>query len=335
MKKYLLPKDGNFYKANLHVHSTYSDGRWLPKEIKKAYMERGYSIVAFTDHNILVPHHDLSDDEFLALTGVEIDIDEGAPTWTFDPCLHFCAIAIDPDNDIQPCWHRNDYQNQNVIYHKNEVKFDESLPDYIRECTMECAHDMMKTFMDKGFFVTYNHPSWNLETYPTYMQYKYMHAMEIVNGGSAYNGYEERNSKEYDDMLRGGKKIYCIATDDAHMRGCVDAFGSFTMIKSPDLEYKSITDALVNGNFYASEGPLIDELWYEDGRVYARFAPAKKAFVTKATRNVSKVEAADGEYITEADFSVEDDDGYFRVTVVAEDGKRAYTNAYFLDDILK
>ena len=47
MKKYLLPKDGNFYKANLHVHSTYSDGRWMPKEIKKAYMEKG--LIIFTD----------------------------------------------------------------------------------------------------------------------------------------------------------------------------------------------------------------------------------------------------------------------------------------------
>lgn len=333
MKKYLLPKDGNFYKANLHVHSTYSDGRWLPKEIKKAYMERGYSIVAFTDHNILIPHHDLTDEDFLALTGVEIDIDEGAPTWTFDPCMHFCAIALDPETDIQPCWHRSDYQNQNVVYHKHEVKFDDSLPDYVRECTVECANDMMKTYMDKGFFVTYNHPSWNLETYPTYMQYKHMHAMEICNWGSRNNGYDEINSKEYDDMLRGCKKIFCIAADDAHMRGTVDAFGGFTMIKSPDLGYKSVTDALVVGNFYASEGPLINDLWYEDGYVHITFAPAREAFVTKATRNVSRVKAPEGELITEASFPVEDDDIYFRITIEADDGKRAWTNAYFLDEI--
>ena len=268
MKKYLLPKDGNFYKANLHVHSTYSAGRWLPREIKKAYMEMGFSIVAFTDHNILIPHHDLTDDDFLALTGVEIDIDEGAPTWTFDPCLHFCAIALDPENDVQPCWHRSNYQCQNVVYHKNEVKFDDSLPDYVRECTVECANDMMKTFMDKGFFVTYNHPSWSLETYPTYMQYKHMHAMEICNWGSTYNGYEDRCSKEYDDFLRHVRKLFCIAADDAHMRGCVDAFGAFTMIKSEKLEYKSVTKALTNGDFYASEGPFIYDLWYEDGFVH-------------------------------------------------------------------
>ncbi len=33
MKKYLLPEGGSFYKANLHCHSTYSDGEYSPAEI--------------------------------------------------------------------------------------------------------------------------------------------------------------------------------------------------------------------------------------------------------------------------------------------------------------
>ena len=37
MRKYLLPKDGNFYKANLHCHTTVSDGRLTPEEVKNAY----------------------------------------------------------------------------------------------------------------------------------------------------------------------------------------------------------------------------------------------------------------------------------------------------------
>ena len=38
MKKYLLPENGNFYKANLHCHTTVSDGNWTPEEVKKNYM---------------------------------------------------------------------------------------------------------------------------------------------------------------------------------------------------------------------------------------------------------------------------------------------------------
>ena len=35
MKKYLLPKEGNFYKANLHCHTTISDGRMTVEETKR------------------------------------------------------------------------------------------------------------------------------------------------------------------------------------------------------------------------------------------------------------------------------------------------------------
>ncbi|GEM_PF-2916627 len=30
MRKYLLPEDGMFYKANMHCHSTLSDGEFSP-----------------------------------------------------------------------------------------------------------------------------------------------------------------------------------------------------------------------------------------------------------------------------------------------------------------
>lgn len=334
MKKYLLPETGKLYKSNLHVHSTLSDGRWMPGEIKKAYMERGYSIIAFTDHNVLLPHHDLTDDKFLALTGVEIDIDEDVTNWNQTRAWHFCAIALDPENDIQPCWHRTDYQKQNAQISMKDVKFDESKPDYIRTYDLDCMNDMLKTFKDSGFFVTYNHPKWSLETYDLYMSLDNFHAMEVCNYGSRYTGYDERNSKEYNDMLRGGKRVYCTASDDAHMRGTVDAFGAFTMIKADSLEYKTVTDALMKGNFYSSEGPIINELWYEDGKVHVTFEPAREAFITKPGRSAGRVKAEQGKFITEAVFDVEEDDVYFRITVESTDGKRAYTNAYFLDEIL-
>lgn len=55
MKKYLLPEGGSFYKANLHCHSTLSDGALSPAELKEAYKAKGYSVIAYTDHNILIP----------------------------------------------------------------------------------------------------------------------------------------------------------------------------------------------------------------------------------------------------------------------------------------
>ena len=41
MRHYLLPEGGNFYKANLHTHSIYSDGARTVEEIKRDYMAHG------------------------------------------------------------------------------------------------------------------------------------------------------------------------------------------------------------------------------------------------------------------------------------------------------
>ena len=68
MKRYVLPEDGTFYKANLHCHSTCSDGTLTPEEIKEIYKSNGYSVVAYSDHNVLIDHSDLDDEDFLTVT---------------------------------------------------------------------------------------------------------------------------------------------------------------------------------------------------------------------------------------------------------------------------
>ena len=75
MRQYLLPEKGKFYKANLHMHTTVSDGANTPQEVKEAYQKEGYSIVAFSDHEVMVPHNELTDCNFLALTAFEKSID--------------------------------------------------------------------------------------------------------------------------------------------------------------------------------------------------------------------------------------------------------------------
>lgn len=98
MKKYLLAQNGNFYKANLHTHTTLSDGENTPEQVKKMYKEEGYSVLAYTDHNDFYNHNDLSDPDFLVLNGCEPGVDEpmvhpdrGRKVKT----CHFCVIALD------------------------------------------------------------------------------------------------------------------------------------------------------------------------------------------------------------------------------------------------
>ena len=161
-----------------------------------------------------------------------------------------------------------------------------------------------------------------------------MHAMEICNFSCLMGGYEENNGRVYDDMLRAGERIYCVAADDNHCGGSKpDTFGGFVMIKAEKLEYKTITDALLAGNFYASQGPSIHELWMEDGKVHLTCSDAKKIFMTTARRKARLVMAEKGETVNEAVFDVAPEDIYVRFTVVDTEGLPAHTNAYFTDEL--
>ncbi len=321
MRKYLLPETGNDYKANLHCHSTVSDGHHTPEELKEMYIKEGYSIIAYTDHAYLKGHNELTDEHFLALNGYELAVNDKSVT--DGRTCHVCFVARDPDNLTQIC-----------VYPARYLPEGTEAP-YVREYSGEAISAMMKAGADAGFFVTYNHPNWSQERYPQYMSFNGMHAMEIVNYGCIVTGWDDENDYIYDDMLRGGKRIFCIATDDNHnvypvgTRDC-DSFGGFTVIRAPKLEYRTVTDALFNGDFYASEGPTIGELYLEDGEVHVTCSPADRIFLT-TDRMSARIAFRGEEPLTSASFKISEKAKYFRLTVVDERGYKAFTNAYFLD----
>ena len=336
MKKYLLPCSGQFYKANLHCHSTISDGHWTPEEIKKNYMDNGYSVVAYTDHDIFIPHNDLSDESFLALNGYEIAISENKH-WVESPkTCHVCFIALDRDRRVQRIYYDTAHLRNNI-----DAACLDSERDYVdrKNYSTEFISWIMQDGRNDRFFVTYNHPVWSLETKDQYCNYHGMHAMEIVNYGCVVEGYDDRNGETYDQMLRGGERIFCLSTDDNHDKYPIDhpkndSFGGFTMIKAERLDYTSVTNALLAGDFYASEGPEIHELWYENGKVHIRCSEAHK-IVMNTDGRYTKCLTADkkGETLTEADFEIKSRLGkHVRFTVYDYNGKMANTHAYFLDE---
>ena len=302
MKKYLLSETGTFYRANLHCHTTCSDGKTTPEETKEAYKNEGYSIIAFTDHRNFIPHNDLTDDTFLALNGFEADISEPTPggwSLTMKTC-HLCAIALDEKTDSAPSCLGINYDG-------------ESISAYIKACK------------DAGFFVTYNHPTWSLESYPQYMSYKGADALEIINYGCVCEGFNDRNEHAYDDMLRSGERLYVVGADDNHGRS--QFFGGYTMIKAESLTYKDIAKSLKDGNFYASEGgPKIEELYIEDGHICVKTDSAREIFLSSDRRICSRTKAS------EARIPIREYD-YFRITAVGQDGRCSWTRAYFTDTL--
>ena len=50
-KKYLISNEGNWYKANLHCHSTFSDGTMTPEQIKEEYLSEIENATTLNDIN--------------------------------------------------------------------------------------------------------------------------------------------------------------------------------------------------------------------------------------------------------------------------------------------
>ncbi len=279
-------------------------------------MEQGYSVIAFTDHERMVCHNDLTDDKFLALNGFEyscVPIYPNDYEFGYYKCCHVGMIA--KSKDMTP---------------------DMQVESGIRNYRPESIKASMKEAKKRGFFVIYNHPTWSDENYNDYMAYDYMDAMEIFNNNCFVDGYDERNSKVYDDMLKGDKRIGCVATDDNH-NPAHDGFGGYTMIKADSLDYDSIIASLYAKNYYCSEGgPAIKELYIEDDCVHIEFENARECYVTTAARmwiDGRKAISPDGN-LTHHCFTMNPRDTYFRLTVVGMDGKCSWTNAYFYNDLL-
>ena len=69
---YAVP--GQYRKAQLHCHTTQSDGRYPPRHLLERYRAAGYTFVVFTDHDRVTACEDLNGATFVALPGVETTI---------------------------------------------------------------------------------------------------------------------------------------------------------------------------------------------------------------------------------------------------------------------
>lgn len=337
MEKVLLPQ-GKYYKACLHTHSTVSDGKLTPEQVRDAYKERGYSILALTDHSVIVEHQKLNQQDFLMLTGVEIDVDDrDDPTAVvLGRQKHLCLLAKTPYQNWLP-FRDPEPKATSVPY--------EQFMDYAgmsREYSTENVNRVIKACNDHGYLVTYNHPCWSLEHYPDYAPLEGLWGMEYRNSGSIVQGYDENNGRVYDDFLVQGKRLVPICADDMHRAELPNGLSSlgkaWTMVGAEKLEYGSVIRALEQGDLYSSCGPEIYEITWDGQNINVKCSACKRIQVVTQTRAAGIAEKAD---LTQASIdmsrwikkSKEKEMAWLRVIVTAADGTYAVSRAYFLDEM--
>ena len=335
-KKFLISNEGKFYKANLHAHSTVSDGAFTPEQLKEMYKAKGYSILALTDHELLVDHSDLDDEDFLTITSLEYAFIEKEDYFK-SRTIELNMFAKEQHNTTQVCYDpsyvvHGEKWRAPLVKHVGER--------YKREYTIDCIQHVIDEANKNGFIVSLNHPGYSMETPEFFGKLDGLFAMEIYNHISFIGaGVNDYNPAMYDDMLRRGKNLFCICADDCHAgkpddSPYCDRYGGFVMIKAKKLSYTEIICALQKGEFYASQGPLIEELFVSEGKVHIKCSPAKSIAMNTERRPFGGVRIAEkGQYLTEAVFSLPLGQRYFRFDVVDEHGRHANTRAYTLKEL--
>ncbi len=339
MREYILSPNKRFFKANLHSHSNYSDGALSPAELKELYKSNGYQVLSITDHDALFDHSYLNDDDFLTLPGYEKEIK--APSkegqgWNSVITCHLCLYPRDRKNLAPTCFDPDFYHPKFRWTSEPELraKVKWTGEPYKAEYSVESINHIIDSANKSGFIVTLNHLRWSQEPYEQYSRYKGLFAMEIYNRGSELIGLDEYNSALYDQMLRLGNRICCVAADDNHnfapkSSPYFDSFGGFVMINAESLCHEQVFSALENGKFYSSTGPLIEEMYIEEGRVFIKCSEAKKIRLLSSNR-YSKLILAEDKPLTEASFDISQVSEYFRIEITDFSGEKAYTNAHFI-----
>ena len=267
MKKYLLPEKGNFYKSNLHIHTIFSDGGFTLEQVKEEYMKRGYSIVAFTDHDVFVPHQELTDENFLAINSVEVHSHQAGQTnFEYMKSWHLNLYAKTPDITLCPvCDPR--WVNAKDMKHVDEAH---SQVRFERVHTVESINNLIAKANEANFLVCYNHPIWSMHDFSDYIGLEGLWGIEVYNTGSATEGYLDTADPML-NLCRRGKMVAPVASDDAH--SLHHSFGGWTMVKAEKLEYVTVMQAYERGDFYASTGVEIYELYVEDGKLVVECTP--------------------------------------------------------------
>ena len=338
--KVLLSKNKNQYKANLHCHSSRSDGKLSPEELKALYKANGYSILSITDHCNPKDHSEMNEDDFLLLTGYEAYIrpDPLGRHNVFAPEVHLNLFARDPRNEAIVCYNEKYTKYIPKEQHGEICKVGSQRA---REYTVEYINEFIETAVENGYLVAYNHPVWSMEGEERILSYKNIFSLEMYNTSSFVSNNLENGEVLYDVMMRKGMRLGCHAGDDNHNQYAFDSpyndsCGWHTVILADELKYSDVIAAMDKKDFYASNGPRIHEIKVCDGEegkfVHVECTPASKIFLYVGSKAPKYVRLLAGETSTSFDLPIHPKAEYIRISLYDEDGNIANSRGYFRDE---
>lgn len=295
--------EGKWFKGNIHAHTTVSDGTVTPEKQAEDYRAHGYDFLALTDHNVMPTHAALSREDFLIMPGWERDIPFGTTK-----CIHL--VGLFPPDTPDDAFVRRERGNPDAM----------SMQDLVDEMKGE------------GQFVVLAHPVWSRMEPEEIRALEGIDAIEVFNTGTERLCHAGRAEVHWDMLLREGKRVLCIACDDTHGKTAKsDRFGGWVMVNAPELTKDAVLKALREGNYYASMGPQLHEVYAEEGVVHVACSPCSEVHViTYPPRG--KAHYAQDTQIETLDYPLKGGERYIRVECVDEKGNTAWSNPIYLSE---
>lgn len=320
--------DGQWYKGNLHCHTTNSDGRMTPEEAAAFYKENGYDFLAISDHDLYSDYREeLNSEDFIILPAVEAEAvlykEKGRPG---RKCLHHIH-GILGTKEMQEHAPKGTFKHLEAYPSR---RFYESWDG------LKAGQELQKDLEDHGCITIYNHPVWSRVREQEFIDIQGLTAVEIYNYGTVNESATGYDTIHWDVMLQNGKKIFATAADDNHNDGTVeDSFGGYIVVKAPKLEHEKIVQAIIDGNYYSSSGPEIYDWGIRDDVAYVEYSRVSRVnFIAGNDVNAGRTVMFDSEQpVMKAQFRLNGTETYIRVECIDRYGKTAWTNPIFLEEV--
>ncbi len=285
----LLDNTKNWYKGNLHTHTTLSDGQCTPDEVCKLYKDAGYDFLALTDHNIL--SDTCVKNGLLMLRGIELG-----------------------ENYMSP---------RRVAYHFVGIGGDDKLASFDYSTSNKNPQKIIDHLKSHGAYTILCHPDWSLMTTSDIMAVNGYDAIEVMN--SISDPYARGDSSHIiDTVMTSGRIDRMVASDDSHFYTGEHCHAA-VMVNTDELSADSILTALRSGNFYATEGPRFQSIEILDNAIHVRTSPVCLIRFMSDSFYVEGRRCVIDNCASSAVYKIKPSDNFVRIEAVDNSGKRAWS----------
>jgi len=228
-----------WYRGNTHSHTILSGhGDTAPEQVAAWYLDHGYNFLVLSEHNkfidptkVVLPTPRRAD--FILVPGVEL---------TGKQSVHTTALNV---KKVLP-WHFDHPERWRI------------------------AAEHVRLINEAGGKAILNHPTWKWTLgLEDLMLVEKLEMFELYNGAPDSHNHgdltHDGTEKIWDGMLTAGKKVFGVASDDAHQfqsynPGDSNPGSGWVMVQAKELTADAIVKAMSEGHFYASSGVVLSEI---------------------------------------------------------------------------